>query len=252
MSTAVIILLLIVTVVLLPRSRGEEVAIALLVHLLGSRMDHLGPRAARGLMRAALVALPSDQREDQFDEWVDHLRNSGDDGLHALIVAVGLVARGVPRLAVRARTRQVFDLLVRFEPHYGIVVDGGSSKASWSHGDQTRIRLMAVRYIGVVGRWGTGLLSAYSVMYDIEIEPDQDPIITREVYTARNHLQRTLVWLAARLGCQASEHRKARDTAQLLLEAGLLIFVDSLSHTDNIFDTAVRKRNGLFYSVPPR
>lgn len=250
MSTAVIVLVLIAAVMLLPRNRGAEVAIALLVHLLGSRMDYIGPRAARGLMRVALLALPSDQREDQFDEWVDHLRNAGDDGLHALIVAAGLVARGVPLLAVRARTRQVFDLLVRFEPHAGIVLDDGFSEASRSHDGHARITLMAVRYIGVVGRWGTGLLSTYSVMYEIAIEPNQDPMITRKVYIPRNHLQRTLVWLAARLGCQASEHRRAQEAARLLLEVGLLISVDSLSHTDNIFDSAVRGRNGLFYAVP--
>jgi hypothetical protein len=253
-SAALLVLVFLVTaLMLLPQGRVAEVAVALLVHLLGSRLERLGPRAAHSLMLHSLVVLPGDQRIDQFDEWVDHLRESGDDGLQSLVTAIGLVVRGLPRLAARARVRQVFDGMVRFEPNIGFV-DGDGYKGQWLPDRRTRVIMIAMRYVGLINRWDRRLVATYTVVYDIVVEPHKEPVVSREIYVARHPPQRVLVWLAAKLGCLADDRRRTLDAVPSLLKSGLLLFAtdllgdDPVSGPESLFDSALKGSNGLLYA----
>jgi hypothetical protein len=197
---------------------------------------------ARGLMRSALIALPRDERNDQFDEWIDHLRDAGDEGVQSLIVAIGLVVRGMPRLAGRSRMRQVFEHLVPLGFTGGVVANDGYKEGLWSPNHQTRVVLTIMRHLLVIGGLGT-----VSIIYDISIEPHQAPAIVREVYETSNRLERILVWLAIKLGCPTIQRNNIRGIVVWLIDNGLLVPMESLSETDRILDTAVRGRDGLLY-----
>lgn len=72
-SLLVVVAVIFAVVEFAPRSRAVEIVVALLVNLLNSRLNDLSPRVAHRLLRVALFTLPSYERDDQYDEWIDHL-----------------------------------------------------------------------------------------------------------------------------------------------------------------------------------
>jgi hypothetical protein len=80
----IVLILIVVVIQLVPPSRAAEIALAVLVNLLSSELSRVGPVVAHRLLRAALVALPATERDDQFDEWSDHLDAAESNGIHAL------------------------------------------------------------------------------------------------------------------------------------------------------------------------
>jgi hypothetical protein len=164
------------------------------VHLLAAQIERLGPRAARGLLRAALIVLPAAQRVEQFDEWDDHLCGT-DEGLHSLIVATGLVVRGLPRLAWRARTLQLFDALVPINIAVGLVSSRDGKTGAWSSSELTSLKFFAARSLR-----GGKHLGSVMIVYSVAVLPGRAPEITRKVIPVERFGARIVAGLVRRTG----------------------------------------------------
>jgi hypothetical protein len=143
--------------------------------------------------------------------------------------------------------RQAFEHIAPLGFIGGVAANDGYKEGQWSPNHQTRVVLTIMRHLLAIGGLGT-----VSIVYDITIEPYQVPVVTREVYEIRNRLERMLIWFAIKLGCQATDRHNIRAIVAHLLDNEMLVPMESLSHADRIFDTAIRGRNGLLYrSVVP-
>jgi hypothetical protein len=207
MSAVLVVLALILAVVeFAPRSRAVEIVVALLVNILNSQFSHISPLVARRLLRVALFALPSSERGDQFDEWIDHLNAAGGRGIQILISAVGLIVRGLPRLACRSRLRQALNALVPVGLGRIIVFDDDRRPALWpvqgSPKKPIRLIFIATRYpVGVRRLWSV------EVIYKVSISADDPPEIARLALVRSKLFPRALGRLVKRMGYAASDRR---------------------------------------------
>jgi hypothetical protein len=207
MSAALIILVVIFAVVeFAPRSRAVEIVVALLVNLLGTQLNHLSPLVAHRVLRVALFTLPSSERDDQFDEWIDHLNAAGGGGVQIWMSAVGLIVRGLPRMACRSRLRQALNALVPVGPGEIFVFDADSRRTlrsvHESPEEPIRLMFMAARYpVGIWRLWGV------DVIYNILIWADDPPEITRHAVVRSKLFPRALCPLVERMGYEASDRR---------------------------------------------
>jgi hypothetical protein len=209
MSSLLIVMAVIFAVVeFAPRSRAVELVVALLVNLLSSRLNYLSPRVAHRLLRVALFTLPSYERDDQFDEWIDHLDAIGGSGLQTLISAAGLIVRGLPRLACRSRLRQALNALVPVGPGQIFVCDDRPERTLWlvqgSPEKPIRLTFTATRYpVGVTRLWRV------AVFYFALIRADDPPEITRHAVVISRLFPGALRPLVKRMGYAASNRRFA-------------------------------------------
>lgn len=207
-SLLVVVAVIFAVVELAPRSRAVEIMVALLVNLLNSRLNDLSPRVAHRLLRVALFTLPSYERDDQRDEWIDHLDAIGGSGLQTLICAIGLTVRGLPRLACRSRLRQVLNALVPVGRGRIYVSYDNPERTLWPvHGSPekpTRITFMATRYpVGITRLWRV------DVFYSALIRADDPPEITRHAVVVSRLFPGALCPLVKRMGYAATDRRFA-------------------------------------------
>ena len=173
---------------------------ALLVNLLGSRLGAPNPLAACRLLRVCLVALPSSERGDQFDEWVDHLSTAGDDGVRALLLAFSLIFRALPRLACRSRLRQGFNALFPVREARIEVRDATLGRLGlWPRdaSDECAIYIFywATRRPVIAGR-----LFSVKVIYAVNLVLGEPPEINRGSVGYSKLLSRPLERLVERMG----------------------------------------------------
>jgi hypothetical protein len=210
MSTVLIVLILIVVVIqLVPRSRAAEIALAVLVNLLSSELNRVGPVVARHLLRAALVALPASERDDQFDEWSDHLDATESNGIQTLTLALSLVVRGIPRLACRSRLRQTFDVLVPVGEGKIVAVGGlrkdGCTRHPPRHSQGVlqkplRLSFFATRHPVLFSEiWSVVLI------YTVEMSVDDPPEIARAALVTSTRFPRVLSRLVEYMGHAATD-----------------------------------------------
>lgn len=74
-----------------------------LVTLLAAHLDRESGVLARMLVRAAARLLPANRRQDEVDEWLDHLETAGERGVLPLTRALSITLIAAPSLAVGLR-----------------------------------------------------------------------------------------------------------------------------------------------------
>ncbi len=99
--------LLFVTAVLLATQVGSPLVdyflLPFVTTLLAAYVDRESGRLARGLVRAAAWLLPAERRDDERDEWLDHIAAAGEQGVPPLTRALSIALLGAPLLAVGLR-----------------------------------------------------------------------------------------------------------------------------------------------------
>jgi hypothetical protein len=101
-----LLLLLIVAVGLATRIGSPIVGIAFLpfiATLLASHIDRESGSLARLLVRGAARLLPADRRDDERDEWLDHVEAAGERGVLPISRALSVALIAAPLLAVGLR-----------------------------------------------------------------------------------------------------------------------------------------------------
>lgn len=74
-----------------------------IVTLLAAHLDRESGSLARAVVRGAAQLLPADRREDERDEWLDHLESAGEHGVLPLTRALSIAFIAAPLLAVGLR-----------------------------------------------------------------------------------------------------------------------------------------------------
>ena len=76
--------------------------------LFATELDRRGGLIAVRLVRLASRLLPRSIRQDSADEWVDHIRREGEEGMLPVLGALSIAFFAAPRIALRRRTPQIF------------------------------------------------------------------------------------------------------------------------------------------------
>jgi ribose/xylose/arabinose/galactoside ABC-type transport system permease subunit len=79
------------------------VAVPLLVSLLAAEIDRRGGQLAAAIVVMAAWLLPSSDREEFREEWIDHVRAAGEYGVLPLTRALSIALIACPCLAVGLR-----------------------------------------------------------------------------------------------------------------------------------------------------
>ncbi len=212
MSAALLALVVIVAVLeFAPYSEVAKMALT----PLASQLERLSALVAPRLLRVALLALPASERDDQFDEWIDHLEAARGSCAQTLILAVGLTARGIPGLACRSRLRQTLDVLLpvgtgrivaldgareRGTPRRPLIVQGALQKP-------IRLTFIATRHPVLFGSvWGV------DVIYTVSMPVDGAPEIARIAVVRSKLFPRTLSRLVRHVGYAATDRSFADAT----------------------------------------
>jgi hypothetical protein len=74
-----------------------------LVTLLAAHLDRESGALARLLVTAASRLLPRDKRQDELEEWLDHVESAGEHGVLPLTRALSIAAIAAPALALGLR-----------------------------------------------------------------------------------------------------------------------------------------------------
>jgi hypothetical protein len=74
-----------------------------LATLLAAHIDRESGRISRAIVRAASRLLPAARREEERDEWLDHVESAGEHGVLPLTRALSIALIGAPLLAVGLR-----------------------------------------------------------------------------------------------------------------------------------------------------
>lgn len=74
-----------------------------LAGLLAAHLDRESGSLARGLVAVAARLLPANRRQDELDEWIDHLETAGEQGVLPLTRAISIALIAAPALAVGLR-----------------------------------------------------------------------------------------------------------------------------------------------------
>lgn len=108
-----LLVLLAILAVVLTQVHSQLVSICvipLLVSLIACHLDRNGDFIAETLISAAVFLIPTRDREDWRDVWVDHIRSAKEHGLVPLSRALSILVLAAPALAVGlrvGRTRRV-------------------------------------------------------------------------------------------------------------------------------------------------
>ena len=101
-----LLFLLVVAAALVTQLETLIVSAALLpfvATLLAAHIDREGGELARALVTVAARLLPGHQRQDELEEWLDHLITAGEHGVLPLTRALSIACIAAPLLAVGLR-----------------------------------------------------------------------------------------------------------------------------------------------------
>lgn len=101
-----LLILLVVATVLATQIGSPIVAAALLpfiATLLASHVDRESGSLARLLVAIAARLLPADRRDDERDEWLDHVEEAGERGVLPISRALSIALIAAPLLAIGMR-----------------------------------------------------------------------------------------------------------------------------------------------------
>jgi hypothetical protein len=79
------------------------VVLPFLVTLAAAHIDRESGRIARTVVHGAAHLIPEARREEELDEWIDHLESAGEQGLLPLTCALSIALISAPALAVGLR-----------------------------------------------------------------------------------------------------------------------------------------------------
>jgi hypothetical protein len=82
---------------------SSAAVLPILASLLAAEIDRESGRMAVTLVRAASRLLPADRRDEECEEWLDHVLAAGEHGLLPLTRALSITIVGVPLLAIGLR-----------------------------------------------------------------------------------------------------------------------------------------------------
>lgn len=74
-----------------------------LVTLVATHLDRESGRLSRVIVKTAARLLPVDRREDERDEWLDHIITAGEEGVLPLTRALSVAFIAAPALAIGLR-----------------------------------------------------------------------------------------------------------------------------------------------------
>lgn len=101
-----LVFLLLLTALLATAADSPLVAFVLLpfvLTLLAAHVDRESGRLARALVIHAVRLLPTARRQDERDEWLDHVESAGEHGVAPLTRALSIALVAVPLLAIGLR-----------------------------------------------------------------------------------------------------------------------------------------------------
>jgi hypothetical protein len=81
----------------------ETILIPFLISLLAAQVDRASGRISERLVRSASRLLPANRRQEELDEWLDHLASAGEHGLLPLTRALSIAFLAAPLMAVGLR-----------------------------------------------------------------------------------------------------------------------------------------------------
>lgn len=81
----------------------DVVLLPFVATLLAAHIDRESGRLARTLVMAAACLLPASRREEERDEWIDHVETAGEKGVLPLTRALSIAFLAAPLLAVGLR-----------------------------------------------------------------------------------------------------------------------------------------------------
>jgi len=81
----------------------ETILIPFLISLLAAHVDRASGRIAETMVHGASKLLPADRREEERDEWLDHVASAGEHGVLPLTRALSIAFIAAPLLAVGLR-----------------------------------------------------------------------------------------------------------------------------------------------------
>jgi hypothetical protein len=81
----------------------DGILLPLLVALIAIQIDREGGRIAIGILTAAAVLIPRRRRQEELDDWLDHVQTAGQHGLLPLTGALSIAFIAAPALAVGLR-----------------------------------------------------------------------------------------------------------------------------------------------------
>jgi hypothetical protein len=81
----------------------EFLVLPVVVGLLVAHLDRESGRLSRKIVRAAARMLPPDRRDEERDEWLDHVITAGERGIRPLTRALSIAFVAAPLLAVGLR-----------------------------------------------------------------------------------------------------------------------------------------------------
>lgn len=81
----------------------DSILLPLLVALTATQIDREGGRIATGIVTAAALLIPKMRRQEEREEWLDHVQTAGDRGFVPLTRALSIALIAAPTLAVGLR-----------------------------------------------------------------------------------------------------------------------------------------------------
>lgn len=105
-SVRALLILLALTIALATQTEDPVVSVVLIpfvVTLLAAHLDREGGRLSRAVIIAAARLLPAGKRENECDEWLDHVAAAGERGVVPLSRALSIALLAAPLLAIGLR-----------------------------------------------------------------------------------------------------------------------------------------------------
>ena len=81
----------------------ETILFPFLISLLAAQVDRASGRLSERLVRGASKLLPADRREEERDEWLDHVASAGEHSVLPLTRALSITLIAAPLLSVGLR-----------------------------------------------------------------------------------------------------------------------------------------------------
>lgn len=82
---------------------SDSIVLPLLVALIAIQIDRDGGRIAVGIIIAAAVLIPRRRRQEELEDWLDHVETAGEHGLLPVTRALSIALIAAPTLAVGLR-----------------------------------------------------------------------------------------------------------------------------------------------------
>lgn len=102
-ALGVLLLLTAVAVTQMGSTLVDSILLPLLVALIATQVDREGGRIAIGIVTAAALLIPRQRRQEEREDWLDHVQTAGEHGLLPLTRALSIAVIAAPTLAVGLR-----------------------------------------------------------------------------------------------------------------------------------------------------